>query len=107
MDESGNNIEAALLSAKRELREETGFTASDENYQLLMKYSGNPAMFTNWSYSFIAYDVEKTESVDFDEGEDIEFMLLPKEKVKDLLLDGTIHHPHMVAALGAFFLKGY
>jgi ADP-ribose pyrophosphatase len=105
VDEAGQNLSAALKSAKRELREETGYTTSDSNYEYLMKFSGNPAMFTNWSYSFIARDVSLTETIDFDEGEDIEIVLATIAEVKQYLLDGQIHHPHMVAALGLFFLK--
>ena len=105
VDEDGQNLETALLSAKRELREETGYTTSDDKYELISKFSGNPAMFTNWSYSFIAKDVELTESVEFDEGEDIEILLATKYEVKEYLLNGQIHHPHMAAALGLYFLS--
>jgi 8-oxo-dGTP pyrophosphatase MutT (NUDIX family) len=105
VDEEGQNLEAAFISAKRELREETGFTANDANYETLTRLSGNPAMFTNWSYSFIARDVEQTEAVEFDEGEDIEILFATIPEVKQYLLDGQIHHPHMVAALGLYFLK--
>ncbi|BDA79263.1 ADP-ribose pyrophosphatase [Leptospira kobayashii] len=103
VDEDGQD--ASLISAKRELREETGFTAKEENYELLSKFSGNPAMFTNWSYSYIAKDVEKTDPVEFDEGEDIEILLASPEEVKQYLIEGKIHHPHMAAALGLYFLK--
>ncbi|WP_425460644.1 NUDIX hydrolase [Leptospira idonii] len=103
VDESGEG--ASLISAKRELREETGFTAPDANYELLSKFSGNPAMFTNWSYSYIATGVEKTDEVEFDEGEDIEILLAEPKEVKEYLKNGTIHHPHMAAALGLYFLK--
>ncbi|TGL59712.1 NUDIX hydrolase [Leptospira ognonensis] len=105
VDEEGQNYEAALISAKRELREETGFTALDNDYEYLNKFSGNPAMFTNWSYSFIARNVKETEPVEFDEGEDIEILFATPQEVKEYLFDGQIHHPHMVAALGLYFLK--
>ncbi len=105
VDEDSQDFEAALLSAKRELREETGFTAPDSAYEFLSKFSGNPAMFTNWSYSFIAKDVSETEPIEFDEGEDIEIILASPNEVKKFLFEGLIHHPHMVAALGLYFLK--
>ncbi|EMY61026.1 NUDIX domain protein [Leptospira terpstrae serovar Hualin str. LT 11-33 = ATCC 700639] len=102
VDEEGPGSE--LESAIRELREETGYATNQSQYKLLSKFSGNPAMFTNWSYSYVAYDVEPMYEVEFDEGEDIEIVLKKPEEVKRLLLDGTIHHPHMVAALGIYFL---
>jgi len=105
VDEDGQNRQAAFISAKRELREETGFTTEETKYEYLNKFSGNPAMFTNWSYSFIARDVKETEPVELDEGEDIEILFATPEEVKSYLLDGQIHHPHMVAALGLYFLK--
>ncbi len=105
VDEKEQNFDSALSSAKRELREETGYTANDNDYELISKFSGNPAMFTNWSYSFVAHNVDKTENVEFDEGEDIEILLATTDEVKGYLLDGSIHHPHMAAALGLFFLK--
>lgn len=103
VDDDG--ADAELESAKRELREETGYGTDPKNYKLLSKFSGNPAMFTNWSYSYVAYDVEPIHEVEFDEGEDIEIVLKSPEEVKRMLLDGTIHHPHMAAALGIFFLQ--
>lgn len=103
VDEDGPGSE--LISAQRELREETGYFTETSNYKLLSKFSGNPAMFTNWSYSYVAFDVEQKHEVEFDEGEDIEIVLKKPDEVKQLLLDGTIHHPHMAAALGLYFLN--
>ncbi len=103
VDEVGEN--AAFLSAKRELREETGYTTNDASIQLLAKLSGNPAMFTNWAYSYLALDVELSSETEFDEGEDIEIVLATPAQAKEYLRDGTIHHPHMVAALLLYFLK--
>lgn len=94
-----------LISAIRELREETGYATDPAKYKLLAKFSGNPAMFTNWSYSYVAYDVEPIHEVEFDEGEDIEIVLKKPEEVKRLLIEGTIHHPQMAAALGIYFLQ--
>ncbi|TGM35534.1 NUDIX hydrolase [Leptospira levettii] len=104
VDEEGPDSE--LTSVIRELREETGYATDPNKIKLLSKFSGNPAMFTNWSYSYVAYDVEPMFDVEFDEGEDIEIVIKSPKEVKQLLLDGTIHHPHMAAALGIYFLQG-
>ncbi|EOQ88395.1 NUDIX domain protein [Leptospira yanagawae serovar Saopaulo str. Sao Paulo = ATCC 700523] len=96
--------EAEFESVVRELREETGYATDPSKIRLLSKFSGNPAMFTNWSYSYVAYDVEPIHDVEFDEGEDIEIVLKTPNEVKQLLREGAIHHPHMAAALGFYFL---
>lgn len=103
VDETGDL--APFLSAKRELKEETGYSTTDDKIQLLAKLSGNPAMFTNWAYSYLALDVEPVSSTEFDEGEDIETILSSPGEVKEFLKQGLIHHPHMVSALLLYFLK--
>lgn len=96
-------VDAILLSAKRELEEETGYTA--ENWELLGKVSGNPAIFNNYSYTYIAKNATKTKDTNFDEGEDIEVELYPVQKVYELLKEGRIHHSMMVAALNFWILR--
>ncbi|MCC5815164.1 MAG: NUDIX hydrolase [Leptospira sp.] len=102
VDEEG--LDAHLISAKRELAEETGYTAKE--WKLLGKASGNPAVFNNWSYTYLALGAEKTQDVDWDEGEDIEIFLEPLDGIQDLIRNGTIHHSMMVAALGMYFFYG-
>lgn len=102
VDEEGDS--APLLSAKRELAEETGYTA--KNWKLISRVSGNPAIFNNWSYTFIADSAEKTEDVNWDEGEEIEVFLEPLDNIPNLIRSGIIHHSMMVSALGAYFFYG-
>ncbi len=97
--------EAILQSAMRELSEETGYTSS--NWEYFSKVSGNPAIFNNWSYTYIARNCKKTTQTDFDEGEDIEVFLVELERIPSLIKDGTIHHSIMVSALARFFLEKY
>jgi 8-oxo-dGTP pyrophosphatase MutT (NUDIX family) len=98
VDESGEGAE--LDSAKRELAEETGYTSSE--WRFIGKTSGNPAIFNNWSYTFLAWNAKKTESLNWDESEDIEIILEPIEKIPEMISKGQIHHSMMVAALGLF-----
>lgn len=100
VDEEGED--APLISAKRELIEETGYTAPE--WKLLGKVSGNPAVFNNYSYTYLALGASKTDNVDFDEAEDIEIILVPKDRIIELIRNGIIHHSMMVAALSLYLI---
>ncbi|MGZ3749994.1 MAG: NUDIX hydrolase [Mucilaginibacter sp.] len=62
--------ESPELAARRELREETGYTCSVME-ELTVVYD-NPTKDTNKIYYFLAHDVEKTHDTEFDPTEDIE-----------------------------------
>ena len=51
-----------------------------------------------------AFDKAKTTKVDFDEAEDIEIVLVPKDRIIELIRNGTIHHSMMVAALSMYLI---
>lgn len=101
VDEEGPN--GPRISAERELREETGYTAP--HFELFLKLSGNPASFTNWSYSFLAKESTLTHPTEFDEGEEIEVVLASLEEVAEFINSGEIHHPHMVAVLSTYMYR--
>jgi 8-oxo-dGTP pyrophosphatase MutT (NUDIX family) len=102
VDDEGED--AALISAKRELAEETGYTSKE--WKLIGRVSGNPAVFNNYSYTYLALDAELTQDVDWDEGEEIEIFTRPIQEIPELIRNGTIHHSMMVAALGMYFFYG-
>lgn len=100
VDDEGEN--ATLLSAKRELVEETGYTSNQ--WKFIGKVSGNPAVFNNYSYTYLALDAVKTNETSWDEAEEIEEILVPEENIIELLRSGQIHHSMMVASLSLYLI---
>jgi ADP-ribose pyrophosphatase len=66
--------ETPLQAAKRELKEETGYTSS--KWSDLGSVDPNPAFLNNRCHHFLAEDIIKTGEPDLDEGEDIEVELM-------------------------------
>src|SRR5918996_1051135 len=74
--------EDPVEGAKRELLEETGYTAS--NVIPLGKLYPNPALQTNTLYCFLALDAERVSEQNLDAGEDIEVPLVPLDQLIEL-----------------------
>ena len=77
-----------LVAAQRELLEETGFGKG--NWHFNLKMSANPSTSNNWTYNFIAEDVEPVGTQHLDGGEDISFELLSLDEIKSLLKNNEI-----------------
>jgi ADP-ribose pyrophosphatase len=89
--------EEPLAGIRRELLEETGYTAS--NIIEVGRLYPNPALQTNQLYCFLALDVEKVDEQNLDDGEDIEVQLI---SLGDLLLmvgNGDFPHALNIAVL--------
>jgi ADP-ribose pyrophosphatase len=82
---------------RRELLEETGFTASQ--FIQVAKVYPNPAFQTNTMYCFLALDAEKVSGQTLDDGEDIEVELVPIDKLVPMMRSGEFPHALQVAAL--------
>ena len=93
--------EDSLTAAQRELQEETGFTSDDWQY-LGFVYS-NPVFMNSKVHYWLARHVEKTKTVAPDEGEALQLEVYPIFKIKELLNDGTITHPHTISAFAKYF----
>lgn len=90
-------------TARRELAEETGFSAG--KLILLGKTHPNPAIQNNVIYHFLALNCEKTGDVKFDDHESIVTRLVPLAEMESLIEDGKVTHSLVVAAF--YFLGIY
>ncbi|MET0754074.1 MAG: NUDIX hydrolase [Pyrinomonadaceae bacterium] len=100
MIDAGENPETA---ARRELREETGFTAN--KFILLGKSRPNPAISDNWLYHYLALDCEKTHETTFDEHESVVSKIVPLTEIQNLISSEKITHSMVIAAFYLFDLK--
>lgn len=89
------------VAAVRELQEETGYSSSSWEY--LGKIGSNPVFMDSYVHHWLAKDVELTHETSLDDGEDVEWVALSIEEVKERLLLGSFQHPHAVNALLRFF----
>ncbi len=76
-----------LEAAKRELREETGYTA--EKYTFIGEYYPSPAILSENIHMYIATGLKKGDQ-ELDEDEFLEVIKLPFDKVVDMILSGEI-----------------
>ena len=78
-----------LAAAKRELYEETGY--GNGTWRLNLKLSANPSTTNNWTYNFIAEDVELLDTQQhLDGGECLTIHILSLEEIKELLKNNEI-----------------
>jgi ADP-ribose pyrophosphatase len=89
--------EVPQLAAARELEEETGFRAGQVTP--LGTSHPNPALQNNTLFTFLATGCHQVHQGQPDEGEDVEVVRVPRAQLKRLVLDGTITHSLVLAAL--------
>lgn len=83
VDASDTSLEDAIA---RELAEETGYVF--ERYHYLGSTSANPSTNNNLMHMFIAFDGQKTKEQQFDEGEDLEVIVVSFEEMAEMLFRG-------------------
>jgi 8-oxo-dGTP pyrophosphatase MutT (NUDIX family) len=98
-----DSIEEPIRAAKRELVEETGYTARE--IIPLGKSRPNPAIQNNWIYHFLARNCEKNNDTAFDEHESIITKLVALEDIDRLIETGEITHSLVLAAFYKFRLS--
>jgi len=98
--ESGDS---PLEGARRELKEETGYSASEMIY--LGMVNANPAFLNNGCHTYLALDSFPNGSQDLDDNEDIEIVLKPLEEIPRLIKEGEITHSLILAAFYRYYLE--
>lgn len=89
--------ESPLEGIRRELMEETGYSA--ENLVEVGRIYPNPALPHNTLFCYVATDVEKVGEQHFDDTEEIEVQLLPLDELIELAKSGKFLHALHVAVL--------
>jgi 8-oxo-dGTP pyrophosphatase MutT (NUDIX family) len=89
--------EEPLAAARRELREETGYSGG--TWSELAAVEPNPAYQDNLCHHFLARDVQRTHELELDPGEDIVVELLDQARAVELVHSGEINHALVVSAL--------
>ncbi len=93
--------EDPMLSAQRELLEETGYGKG--NWKLWMTISANASTMTNLTYCFLATDVELVSTQHLEETEDLTVHLLSEEEIRSLLENDEVRQSLMAAPLWKYF----
>ncbi len=91
--------EDPLISAMRELREETGYTTSPDKVRHIASSYPNPATQDNQVHTYLAIDCERVGEQQLDPFEDVEVLLMDRSEVEEMLHSGRINHTIVVAAL--------
>lgn len=94
-----------LISAQRELWEETGYGKGD--WKEYMVISANPSTHTNLTYCFLAIDVEKVSTQHLEDSEDLTVHLLSLDEVKELLLKDEIKQSLNAAPLWKYMAENH
>lgn len=89
--------EDPLDGAKRELLEESGYTAS--RWIEVARLYPNPALQTNTLYGYLALDAERVAEQVLDAGEDIDVHLLPLDDLVAMARRGGFPNALMTAVL--------
>jgi len=89
-------------AARRELVEETGYTAT--SWRLVGTVEPNPAIHGNRLHTWLALDAEPTDACEPDPGEVISVFTAPLGDVTAMLRDGRIDHALVVAAFAHLML---
>ncbi len=88
-------------AARRELREEAGYTA--QNWRYLGSIPSNPVFMDSYIHHWLAEGAVNNAAQQLDDGEEVELVHLSTAKARQMLYAGGFQHPHTVNALLLFF----
>lgn len=84
-------------AAKRELMEETGYSAAEWFYAGCV--ASNPVFMDSFIHHYLALGAVRTGQMEHEDGEDIEVRLVPKDELEKMLFNGEFMHPHTVSGV--------
>lgn len=90
--------EDVLTAARRELLEETGYTA--DRWEIIGECAPNPAIQSNRQYYALATGCRRVAELDLDHAEDIAVKLVPLREVRGLIRARQIRHG---VVIGGFY----
>ena len=94
-----------LETAQRELSEETGYGGGV--WKEYMKCCANPSTMNNWTYTFVATDVEPLSAPHREPTEDLSVHFLTREEVIELLQQDEIKQSLHAAALWKYVAENH
>lgn len=89
--------EDPLDAARRELREETGYTGGE--WEHLGTLASSPSLKNNWAYLYLARGVEPGAATELDEFERVEVEAVPLDEIRAKIASGEIVSSSGVAAV--------
>lgn len=89
--------EDPAVAAKRELREETGYTS--ERWLPLGAVAPNPAFHDNLCHHYLALDARRTHALEQDRGEDIVVRTMGRDELRSAIASGAIDHALVITAV--------
>lgn len=95
--------EEPLEAAQRELFEETGYGGGEWNLYCIT--APNPAAMTNKNYTFLAKGVKPISYQHLEKTEDIDVIVMSREDVKKILIEGKMMQGIMQAPLWRLFYE--
>lgn len=97
----GDEKDSALLAAKRELQEETGYVS--DHWKHIYTIPSNPTIADNYAYLYYADDCEKVSKQHLDSTEFLEVKEYTEDEINDLIKNNEFVQP--IHSMGWLMVK--